>query len=191
MGQRTYSRDRAKSITSIGFGVSSLRFSKIKDNDIVNGMGIMMSLWTQGCPHHCRGCFNKETWDYNGGKEFTDDDLQHIINNIDKHGIKRNLSILGGEPLCPENVEGVIEVCKKFKNQYPNKMIYVWTGYVIEDFNDMQKEIFKYIDVLVDGKFEEADKNLSIMLRGSSNQRIIDAKYFIEYNKIKFHEINS
>lgn len=168
-----------------------MRFSKIKDNDIANGMGIMMSLWTQGCPHYCNGCFNKETWDYNGGKEFTQNDLQYILNNIDKHGIKRNLSILGGEPLCPENIEGVLEVCKEFKNKYPDKMIYLWTGYVIEDFTWIQNEVLNYIDVLIDGKFEEANKNLSIMLRGSSNQRVIDVNYLTQHDKIKFYEINN
>ena len=82
-----------------------MRFSKIKQNDIANGMGIVMSLWTQGCPHHCKGCFNVETWDFNGGKEFTEEDKKYIIENIDKNNIKRNLSILGGEPLCPDNIE--------------------------------------------------------------------------------------
>ena len=117
-----------------------MRFSKIKDNDIANGLGITMSFWTQGCPHHCKGCFNKETWDYNGGKEFTKDDLEYIIANINKNNIKRDLSILGGEPLCIQNVKGVIELCKEFKSYYPNKKIYLWTGYTLENFNDIQKE---------------------------------------------------
>ena len=121
MGERTYTRDRSKSITSIRFGVIVLRFSKIKDNDVANGIGINMSLWTQGCPHHCKGCFNLETWDFNGGKEFTKDDLKYILDNINKHGIKRNLAILGGEPLCPENIQGIIEVCKEFKKVYFEK----------------------------------------------------------------------
>ena len=92
-----------------------LRFSKIKDNDIANGLGITMSFWTQGCPHRCKGCFNKETWDYNGGKEFTKDNLDYILTNINKNNIKRDLSILGGEPLCEQNIHGVIELCKEFK----------------------------------------------------------------------------
>ncbi|MGL5316662.1 MAG: 4Fe-4S cluster-binding domain-containing protein, partial [Peptostreptococcaceae bacterium] len=104
-----------------------MRFSKIKDNDIANGEGIVMSLWTQGCPHHCKGCFNMETWDFDGGKEFTEEDKYYILQNIDKNNIKRNLSILGGEPLCPENVQGVIKLCKDFKEIYPEKLIYVWT----------------------------------------------------------------
>ena len=153
-----------------------MRFSKIKDNDIANGIGITMSIWTQGCPHHCGGCFNKETWDFNLGKEFTNDDLNYIISNIDSFNVKRNLSILGGEPLCPENVEGVINLCREFKKVYPDKLIYLWTGYTIEEFNQKQKQILEYVDFIIDGKFEEAKKNLNLHLRGSSNQRIFDIK---------------
>lgn len=151
-----------------------MRFSKIKDNDIANGEGIVMSLWTQGCPHHCKGCFNMETWDFNGGKEFKEEDKEYILQNIDKNNIKRNLSILGGEPLCPQNIDGVISLCKAFKEKYPEKIIYVWTGYVLEEFDDTQKLLLDYIDVLIDGKFEIDNKDLSLKLRGSTNQRIID-----------------
>ena len=153
-----------------------MRFSKIKDNDIANGIGINLSIWTQGCPHHCGGCFNKETWDFNSGKEFTNDDLNYIISNIDSFNVKRNLSVLGGEPLCPQNVEGVINLCKEFKKVYPDKLIYLWTGYTIEEFNQKQKQILEYVDFIIDGKFEEAKKNLNLHLRGSSNQRIFDIK---------------
>ena len=153
-----------------------MRFSKIKDNDIANGIGITLSIWTQGCPHHCGGCFNKETWDFNLGKEFTNDDLNYIISNIDSFNVKRNLSVLGGEPLCPQNVEGVINLCREFKKVYPDKLIYLWTGYTIEEFNQKQKQILEYVDFIIDGKFEEAKKNLNLKLRGSSNQRILDVK---------------
>ncbi|MDK2584352.1 anaerobic ribonucleoside-triphosphate reductase activating protein [Romboutsia sedimentorum] len=166
-----------------------MRFSKIKDNDIANGLGITMSLWTQGCPHHCRGCFNSETWDFNIEKEFTKDDLKYILDSIDKNNIKRDLSILGGEPLCSQNVEGVINLCKEFKKYYPDKKIYLWTGYTVENFNEIQKEILKYIDVLVDGKFEEDKKSLAIMLRGSSNQRVIDVNKSLKQNDIILYEI--
>ncbi len=166
-----------------------MRFSKIKDNDIANGVGITMSLWTQGCPHHCRGCFNSETWDFNIEKEFTKDDLKYILDSIDKNNIKRDLSILGGEPLCSQNVEGVINLCKEFKKYYPDKKIYLWTGYTVEHFNEIQKEILKYIDVLVDGKFEEDKKSLAIMLRGSSNQRVIDVNKSLKQNDIILYEI--
>lgn len=166
-----------------------MRFSKIKDNDIANGLGITMSLWTQGCPHHCKGCFNMETWDYNGGKEFTEENLKYIFDNIDKNNIKRDLSILGGEPLCPPNVDGVITLCKEFKKNYPNRTIYLWTGYRMEDFNKTQMEILNYVDVLIDGKFEEENRNLSIMLRGSTNQRVIDVKKTLNEEKITLHEV--
>lgn len=153
-----------------------MRFSKIKDNDIVNGVGITLSVWTQGCPHRCKGCFNKETWTFNEGNEFTNDDLNYIISNIDSFNVKRNLSILGGEPLCPENVEGVINLCREFKKVYPDKLIYLWTGYTIEEFNKLQKQVLEYVDFIIDGKFEEAKKNLNLKLRGSSNQKILDVK---------------
>lgn len=153
-----------------------MRFSKIKDNDIVNGIGITMSIWTQGCPHHCKGCFNKETWTFNEGNEFTNDDLNYIISNIDSFNVKRNLSVLGGEPLCPENVEGVINLCREFKKVYPDKLIYLWTGYTIEEFNKLQKQVLEYVDFIIDGKFEEAKKNLNLHLRGSSNQRVLNVK---------------
>lgn len=154
-----------------------MRIAKIKDNDIANGLGISMSVWTQGCPHKCEGCFNKSTWDFNSGKEFTKEDLEYIINNINKDGVERNLSILGGEPLCPENVEGVINLCKQIREVYPEKRIYLWTGYTYEEFDYTQKKVLKYIDVIIDGKFEIDKKDLSLMLRGSSNQRIICTKH--------------
>lgn len=161
-----------------------MRFSKIKDNDIANGLGVTMSLWTQGCPHHCKGCFNGETWDFNTGEEFKDSDLEYIFSNINKNNVKRDLSILGGEPLCPENVDGVINVCKTFKKKYPNKKIYLWTGYVVDDFDEKQRDVLNYIDVLVDGPFVQKKRNLSLVMRGSSNQRVIDVKKSLEQNKI-------
>ena len=166
-----------------------MRFSKIKDNDIANGIGITMSLWTQGCPHYCEGCFNKETWDFNAGYEFSIENEKYIIDYIDKNNVKRNLAILGGEPLCSQNVDGVIDLCKKFKQIYPEKIIYVWSGYVIEEFNEKQKEILKYVDVLIDGKFEQDKKNLTLTFRGSSNQRLIDVKKALEKNKIVLYEL--
>ena len=161
-----------------------MRIHRIKDNDIANGFVITMSLWTQGCPHHCKGCFNGETWSFTDGEEFTEEKLNYIIENIDKHNVKRDLSILGGEPLCDENVEGVLQVCKIFKEKYPEKKIYIWTGYTWENFNELQREVLKYIDVLVDGKFEEDKKNISLTLRGSTNQRIINVKETLKENKL-------
>ena len=168
-----------------------MRINRIKDNDIANGFGITMSLWTQGCPHHCKGCFNGETWSFVDGEEFTEENLNYIMENIDKHNINRDLSILGGEPLCPENIEGVLHVCEAFKNKYPHKKIYVWTGYTAENFDELQREIFKYADVLVDGKFEEEKKNISLTLRGSSNQRVINVKETIKENKLVLFDLDN
>ncbi|MFR3497690.1 MAG: anaerobic ribonucleoside-triphosphate reductase activating protein [Paraclostridium bifermentans] len=167
-----------------------MRFSKIKDNDIANGLGITMSFWTQGCPHHCKGCFNKETWDFDGGQEFKQENLDYIIENINKNNIYRDLAILGGEPLCSQNVEGVISLCREFKSHYPNKLIYLWTGYTVEKFNENQREILHYIDILIDGQFDEERKNLSIKLRGSSNQRVIDVKKYLDKNEIILYDLN-
>ena len=160
------------------------KISKIKPNDVANGQGINVSVWFQGCPHHCKGCFNMKTWDFAGGEEFTEAHIKEIFKYINKDGVKRNLSILGGEALCEQNIQGAMNLCKKFKEIYPNKKIYVWTGYVYEDFNSIQKEITKYVDIIVDGKFEIDKKDLSLSLRGSSNQRIIDVKETLKQNKI-------
>lgn len=165
-----------------------MKFSKIKDNDIANGLGVNMSLWTQGCPHHCKGCFNAETWDFESGEEFKDENLEYILKNINKNNVQRDLSILGGEPLCPENVNGIIKVCKKFKEEFPNKKIYMWTGYTVENFTETQKIVLKYIDVLVDGPFQQENRNLSLAMRGSSNQRVIDIKKSLKQNKIVLFE---
>lgn len=159
-----------------------MRYNTIKLNDIANGKGINVSLYTQGCPHHCKGCFNSETWDFNGGKEFTEETKEYLISNLNTNGIDRNLSILGGEPLCDQNIDGVIDLCKEVKKLYPHKIIYVWTGYIIEDFNDKQKEIFEYVDYIIDGPFKLDKKDLTLEMRGSSNQRIIHIeKSFNEY----------
>lgn len=168
-----------------------MRYTKIKDNDVANGIGITMSLWTQGCPHHCPGCFNQETWDFQGGEEFTRKNLEYILENIDKNNVRRNLAILGGEPLCPENVEGVLDLCKEFKRIYPDRKIYLWSGYVFEEFNPRQREILNYIDILVDGPFQLKNRNLSLTLRGSSNQRVIDVKKTLEKSVLVLSSLNS
>lgn len=168
-----------------------MKYTKIKDNDVANGVGITMSLWTQGCPHRCEGCFNEETWDFGGGQEFTEENLKYILSNIDKNGVKRNLAILGGEPLCPQNVEGVLKLCREFKTMYPNKKIYIWSGYIFEEFTELQKEILKYVDILVDGPFKLPNRNLSLTLRGSSNQRVIDVKKTLENKVLVLSSLNS
>lgn len=148
-----------------------MRYAQIRKMDISNGEGIGVSLFVQGCPHHCRGCFNQETWDFNGGKEFTpqiEDGLFNILES--KKDYLSYFSILGGEPLAPQNIDKVQDILKKVKKKFPFKT-YVWTGYRLENIEN--KEILKYIDVLIDGPFIEAQRDITLKLRGSSNQRVL------------------
>lgn len=166
-----------------------MRFTEIKLNDIANSnTGITLSVWTQGCPHKCKGCFNMETWDFNGGRDFTYKDLDYVVSNINKNGIERSLSILGGEPLAPSNVIGVIELCKTIKELYPKKTIYLWTGYVFEEFDIDQREALKYVDILVDGKFEIDKRDIALKLKGSSNQRLISVKESLQTGEIVLYK---
>lgn len=148
-----------------------MRYAQIRKMDISNGEGIGVSLFVQGCPHHCKGCFNQETWDFNGGKEFTpqiEEGLFNILEN--KKDYLSYFSILGGEPLAPQNIDKVQDILKKVKKKFPFKT-YVWTGYRLENIKN--KEILKYIDVLVDGPFVEEQRDITLKLRGSSNQRVL------------------
>lgn len=152
------------------------RYNKIIKNDVVNGEGVCVSFWVQGCPHHCKGCFNKETWDFNLGKEYDNTIKWEIIEAISANGIERNFSILGGEPLALQNLEMVEELVKAIRHAYPKIKIFLWTGYQFEDLISSPTEIIQHIlsniDVLIDGVFIEDLKDLSLKLRGSSNQHI-------------------
>lgn len=159
-----------------------MRYNRIKLNDVANGPGIGISLYTQGCPHHCKGCFNKETWSFDGGKPFTQEEEKLIIDSLNGNGIKRHLSILGGEPFCPQNIDGVLNFCEWVKIKSPETKIYVWTGYNVETI--MKDYSLEDIDFVIDGKFEESLKDLSLKWRGSSNQRVIDVKKSLEQEKL-------
>ena len=162
-----------------------MRYIKIKGNDIANGEGVSVSLWTQGCPHHCKGCFNTETWDFNKGNEFKEEQAYEVLKLLDARGVQRNLSILGGEPLCSQNIDGVLALCKFIKELRPHTKIYVWTGYTIEELTEKYSlEKFEIIDVLIDGRFDESLKDITLTMRGSTNQRVIDIKETIEKQKI-------
>ena len=150
-----------------------MNFATIKEHDTANGFGIRVSLFVSGCTHHCKGCFNPETWDFNGGLEFDDSVIDEIIKTCEPEHIT-GLSILGGEPMHPNNIEGTIKLAKKFKEVYPKKNIWAWSGFLFD--NICNKEIFNYIDVLVDGQFDEEQRNPKLKWRGSSNQRVIDVK---------------
>lgn len=166
-----------------------MKYAKIRKMDISNGEGVRVSLFVQGCSFHCKNCFNQETWDFNGGKEFTTSEIQKIIELANKDYIA-GLSVLGGEPLHPNNIEAVADVCKSFKKIYPNKTIWLWTGFRYEDIlkRENNYNILNYIDVLVDGQFEEDKKDLTLKWKGSSNQRVIDCKKSLTENKIILKE---
>ena len=166
-----------------------VRYAGLDKNDIVNGKGFCVSFWTQYCPHKCNGCHNPETWSKDGGLLIEYHDLlQEIIEAIKSNNIIRNFSILGGEPLCDENVSLVNNLIKDIKQIYPNILIYCWTGYNFEDIKDKYKEVLSNIDVLIDGKFIAEQRDVSLYLRGSSNQRVIDCKSSIISKKVVLYD---
>lgn len=166
-----------------------MRIAGIIDDDIVDSDdGVAVSLWTVGCPHHCKGCHNQNLWDYDAGQDIpikmVIDELKEKIN---KNGVMRNLSILGGEPLDPQNVKDVDEVLKEVRAAYPNIKIYLWTGYTFEELEKRTdvRGALRNVDVLIEGRFvEELKQNLP--LRGSSNQRVYvrgkDLKFYVASN---------
>lgn len=155
-----------------------MRYAAIKPNDATNGRGINVSFWVQGCPFHCEGCHNPETWDFNGGLlENKEDIINKIIKLISANGIIRNFSVLGGEPLCESNRVDVCDIIEAVRTQYPNILIYLWTGYnyenLLQENNEYINKIFSNIDYLIDGNFQLDKKDITLKLRGSSNQNII------------------
>ena len=152
-----------------------MRYAAIETNDYINGEGICVSFWVQGCPHRCEGCHNPESWDFAGGQELPNDYRGNIIKAISENGITRNFSVLGGEPLCLENIDLTYEVIETVRTAYPNIKIFLWTGYYLEDIkeNSMVQKILNKIDVLIDGPFIKEKRNITLKLRGSTNQRIL------------------
>lgn len=154
-----------------------MRYNKIRKMDISNGEGIRVSLFVQGCEFHCKNCFNPDTWNFEGGKEFTTDTMKSLIDLCANKNIN-GLSILGGEPMHPKNRETVVDIMRAFKYHYPEKTIWMWTGYKLEDLlnedDEDVKSMFIYLDYLIDGQFQEDKKNLNLKWAGSTNQRWID-----------------
>lgn len=150
-----------------------MNYSEIKNCDIANGPGVRISLFVSGCRNHCKGCFNQETWDFSHGQKFEAHTISQILMLLDPTFIT-GLTILGGDPFEPENIEEVTNLCKFAKSAYPNKDIWLYTGYLFENFKD--HEIMNFVDVIVDGPFVEELKNLGLRFRGSENQRIIKVK---------------
>lgn len=168
-----------------------MNYADIKRVDVANGEGVRVSVFVSGCNHHCKGCFNECAWDFNYGNKFTDENIDEVINYLDHDHIE-GLTLLGGEPLEYVNQEGLLPLVKKVKEKFPNKNIWCYTGFdfekdVVEKMskdNDTTKELLQYLDVVVDGKFEEDKKNLKLKFRGSSNQRIIDVKESLKEHKV-------
>lgn len=159
-----------------------MKYNLIRKMDIANGPGVRISVFMQGCPFHCPNCFNPETWDFDGGKVFDDEVIEHII-SLAKDDYIKGLSILGGEPMHPKNIEGTLKLAKQFKKMYPNKTIWVWTGYLFEQASKGNEDI-KFIDVIVDGQFKQKLHNPKLKWRGSSNQRVIDVKKSLKQKKV-------
>lgn len=162
-------------------------YGNIKYYDIANGDGVRTSLFVSGCNHHCNGCFNKESWDFEYGKFFDSEALENISKSLEPEYIS-GLTILGGEPLDYKNINIVHAIILYVKEKYPEKTIWVYTGYTYEELVGREhlitNSVLRNIDVLVDGKFIEELKDISLKFRGSSNQRIIDVKKSIESNQI-------
>lgn len=174
-----------------------MRYADYYDCDICNGNAVGMSLFVQGCPLHCDGCFNPETWNFEGGKEWTAETKQKFIELAGRNYIQR-ISILGGSPLCDENVVEVFHLVRELKAKYPMKEIWVYTGYTWETiwskvttddlysyvYKEARQDTVKLCDVLVDGPFEYDKKDLSLAFRGSSNQRIIDVQRSLREGRV-------
>lgn len=143
--------------------------------------GVRVSIFMQGCAFHCKNCFNPETWDFDKGEEFCEETISKVLELCDKDEIK-GLSILGGEPLHPTNIEGTTALARAFKERYPNKTIWMWTGFQFE--NKRHEEVMQYVDTLVDGQFKDECKNPKLKWRGSENQRVLDVQSSLRENKI-------
>ena len=170
-----------------------MNYADIKKCDVANGPGVRVSLFVSGCTHHCEGCFNKETWDFNYGKPFTDKEIKDIIEYMRPDYIK-GITILGGEPLEHTNQQGLLPLLRKIDEIYPEKNIWCFTGYdfekditgrMMEEWEET-KEFMSYIDVMVDGEFMIEKKDLGLLFKGSSNQRTIMVQESLSQGKIVY-----
>ena len=150
--------------------------------DISNGPGVRVSIFMQGCNFNCKNCFNPETHDFNGGKEFTDETINRVLELCENKNVE-GLSILGGEPMNPQNIEGTTKLAKAFKEKFPQKNVWAWSGYTFDNYLK-DKEIAKYLDVVVDGQFVEKEKDPTLEWKGSSNQRVINVQESLKEGKI-------
>ena len=169
----------------------NMYYADLKKVDIANGEGVRVSLFVSGCRHHCKGCFNEIAWNFKYGKEFTEETVNEIVKELD-HDYVEGLSLLGGEPLEPENQTALADLVEKVKEKYPNKNIWCYTGFDFEkdivpecEKSNVTKKLISNIDVVVDGKFDETKMDRKLKFRGSSNQRIIDVPETLKNRHIK------
>lgn len=168
-----------------------MNYAEIKTCDIANGEGVRTSLFVSGCTHHCKGCFNEMTWDFGYGKPFDETVEEALLKALAPNYIA-GLTLLGGEPFEPENQRGLIGFLERVKERYPKKSIWCYTGYLYDAelcpggraYCECTDRMLALIDVLVDGRFVEAQKDIRLKFRGSSNQRIIDVKKSRECGKV-------
>ena len=172
-----------------------MNYATIKNYDIANGPGVRVSLFVSGCTHHCPGCFNEEAWDLGYGEPFTQAVIDNILNML-KPSYVKGLTLLGGEPFEPQNQPDIVKLLRQVKSQYPEKSIWAFSGYLFDrDILagrlgpwEITEEFLRYLDVLVDGPFVMAKKDLSLRFRGSSNQRLIDVPASLRENRIVLWE---
>lgn len=155
-----------------------MRYAGINYNDFAAAPGVSVTFYTQGCPHRCKGCHNPETWDFEGGKEFTQEILFEIDKALDANGVKRNFCIMGGEPMCKENLWLTNFLVDHVKSYHPDIQVYVWSGYTLEQLLETKNlsviHILSRADYLIDGPYIDSLKDVTLSMRGSSNQRIIN-----------------
>ncbi len=163
-----------------------MRYNKVRKMDISNGPGVRVSIFMQGCTFHCKNCFNPETHDFMGGEEFTDETIQEVLKLCENEHVE-GLSILGGEPMHPINIEGTTRLAKAFKEKFPNKNIWAWSGFLFD--RDLQgKEVLNYLDVLVDGQYVDELHDPRLKYCGSSNQRVIKVPESLKEGKIVLYQ---
>lgn len=157
-----------------------MKYAGIIYNDFSAAPGVSLTFFTQGCPHHCPGCHNPETWDFDGGKTVPADIIEKICNGLTDRGIKRTFCIMGGEPLCPDNIFLTNLLVTEIKNRLPDQKIYIWTGYTYENLSHSSDPKIKYIlqtiDCLIDGPYIKELRDITLPMRGSSNQTVIYLK---------------
>ena len=176
-----------------------MHVGEVMTADVANGEGMRVSVFVSGCHNHCKGCFQPQTWDFNYGREYTPEIEQFIIDELSK-SYYDGITILGGDPMEPENQEPVLRLLRRIKKELPDKNVWAYTGYVYDRdlvpggkrfVDGVTRELLESIDILIDGRFVEELKNLMLNFRGSGNQRIIKMKETLETGKVILSELNN